>query len=240
MILRVMSYNIGHYNMGLSEGGFPDSLYTEKLGNLKQMLMETGPDVIGIQEDTHYVDRAGTKKSPATVYSPVWSFRNGYKYETIRAKFKIVSGSYELVNFSNGQHYRKGTFTIGGKGVLVVSAHMIAHTGNAEKRKVQYTELFRAISSAEACIVTGDFNTTEKADKATLTALCEKNGFTMAIGSYLPWVDTFFGRAEGATPHSFDNILVKGMTIKTTKVLRDWYERLYSDHVPVIADIEMP
>lgn len=241
MMIRVMTYNVGHYNMGLSEAGIPDDLLAGKLSNLKEMLMEYGPDIIGIQEDSHYIDRAGKMKSPETVFYPAWTFVNGYKGETIKARLPAVSGSYELVNFSGGQHYRKGLFKVGGKKLLFISAHAIAHVGNAAKRKAQYTELFGAVKDCDCCIMTGDFNTTENADKANLKALCEKNGYSMAIGSYLPWIDTYFGRAAGATRHSFDNILASsGLAIRTTKVLGDWYDRLYSDHVPVVADIEIP
>jgi exonuclease III len=241
MIIRVMTYNVGHYNMGLSEAGFPASVLNEKLGNLKVMLMETAPDIIGIQEDAHYIDQAGKMKSPESVFSPVWSFRNGYKAETIRAKFKLVSGSYQIVNFSNGQHFRRGVFAVDGKRLLFISAHPIAKVGNGDKRKVQYAELFAHVkaSAFDCCVIAGDFNTTEAADKTALKTLCDKNGFSMALGSYLPWLDTYLGRAKGQTRHSFDNILVKGAAIRSTKVMGDWYSRLYSDHVPVTADIDL-
>lgn len=243
MIIRIMSYNIGHYNMGLSEGGFPPNIFDEKYTNLKEMLMEIAPDIVCLQEDAHYIDRAKTKKSPDSIFSPVWKHSNGYKLETIKAKYSAVSGSYQLINFSIGQSFRRGIFNVNNKKILVVSAHVIAHVGNSAKRKIQYTEMFDHIRKEnwDYCVVAGDFNTTENVDKKNLKALCEANDFTMAIGQYLPWVNTFMGRTEGQTKHSFDNILVsKGLTIKSTKVLRDWYGKLYSDHVPVIADIVIP
>ncbi len=238
--IRVMTYNIGHYNMGLATHGYPEDKFDEKSTNLKEMYMEYAPDFIGIQEEEQYADNAKTKKASPFLYSPVWTFRSGYNCTTIRAKYKVVSNTYELSHYSNGMTYRHGLFKIGDKRLLFISTHAVSKVGNNAARLIQYKELFEYINNTEWdwCIVTGDFNTTDEADKKNLKKLCEDNNFTMAIGQYLPWVDTYLGRAKESTHHSFDNILVSpGCTIKSTKVLRSWWSKLYSDHVPVVADI---
>ncbi len=239
--IRVMSYNVGHYNMGLSSHGMPDELVDEKTAGLKEMLMEYAPDLIGIQEEEKWFDQAHEKKASAWLYSPVWCFRGGYDCTTIRAKYKAVSGSYVLDHYSNGMTYRHGIFKVDGRQLLAVSTHAASRTGNWEARLQQYRELFAFARSVECdgCVICGDFNTTDPEDRDNLTALCAENGFSQAIGSYLPWVDTYLGRKAGAKRHSFDNILAgPGMVITTTKVLRDWWDRLYSDHVPVVADVD--
>lgn len=242
-MIRVMSYNVGHYNMGYSSTqGFPPEIQSEKVSQFKQLMMQYRPDFIGVQEESRYMDQAGTEAASSGLYKPAYIFRSGYDACTIRSLYEAEAGSYQKIQFSNGQNFRRGIFRVEGKRLLMISAHPISKTGNSDKRLVQYTELFRHAkeSGCDWCIITGDFNTTDQADKTNLKALCDKNKYEMAIGSYLPWVDTFIGRTESQRKHSFDNVLVSpGLRIRTTRVLREWYERLYSDHVPVLCDVEV-
>ena len=242
-MIRVMTYNVGHYNMGYSTTqGFPPEIQGEKVSQFKQLMMQFRPDLIGIQEESRYLDQAKTEPASSGLYKPAYPFRSGYDACTIRSMYGVEDGSYQKIQFSNGQNFRRGIFRVNGKRVLFISAHPISKTGNNEARKVQYTELFQHAkqSGCDYSIITGDFNTTDQADKNNLKALCEKNGYEMAIGGYLPWVNTFIGRTESQRKHSFDNVLVSpGMKIRTTRVLKDWYERLYSDHVPVLCDVEV-
>jgi endonuclease/exonuclease/phosphatase family metal-dependent hydrolase len=236
-----MTYNVGHYNMGLLQVGFPKDIFDEKVSNFKEMLMRYAPDIIGLQEDSVYVNQTKTIKSNSYLYEPIWRHRPSNNGSNIRSKFPAYANTSELVKFSSGRNYKKVILKVFGKRMLVLSAHPTAHEGNSAIRKQEYKELFECVNSEiwDYCIITGDFNTLEKIDKANLIAICAENEFSMAIGTYLPWVDTFLGRTEKSKHHSFDNILCsKNINIKSTRILREWWNRLYSDHVPIIADIE--
>lgn len=238
--IRVMTYNVGHYNMGLSPFGFPEDVRAEKTANLKTMLMDTGPDIIGLQEDSEYADQAKTIKSSKSLYSPVWKYRPSNGASNIRAKYSAYAGTGSTGVFSTGAKYRKVVLKVDGKRMLVFSLHATAHTGNSDKRMQEYTELFELVNREvwDYAVLCGDFNTLQKADKANLKAVCKANKFSMAIGSYLPWIDTFYGRTETSKHHSFDNVLASpGLTIRTVRVLGEWWSRLYSDHLPVICEI---
>ncbi len=243
--ISVMSYNICRYNNDESKDpGFPPEIMDRKITNLKQMLMEYGPDFVGLQEDTKYIDRACTKQARTALFTPVWRFVQGTTETTLRAKYGAVSGSFQLMRFSTGRFYAKVIFdyTPAKKKILFVSLHASAYTMNEPSRKKEYDELFNFIFQEKGwdhCIVTGDFNVNTSNDKALLTSLCDETGFNMAIGSYLPWIPTCFGH-NGDQELSFDNILVSDkMEIKRTKVLYDWYSGLYSDHLPVICDVAL-
>jgi len=238
--MRVMSYNVCHYNFDQGNTGFPAAIFNEKVSNLKQMLMEYSPDIMGLQEDIEYCDTAKTKKTLDTLYKDRWT-GVGTGGCTIRCKPSIKRLSQKWVEFSTGRYYRRGMYKVDGKRLLFISAHPTPFSGkeNQAKRKTEYTELFDYIKSATwtYCIVVGDMNTFDPEDKANLKAICAENGFDMAIGTYLPWVPTCLGH-DGKGTMSFDNILVSSnITIQTTKALREWYSRLYSDHVPLIADL---
>ena len=240
--ITVMTYNICHYDKLTRTFGFPENIYEEKYWNFKELLMEFAPDFVGIQEEYQFLDAAHTRNAASALYGSIWSFHSGAEACTIRSKYPCISGTYERPAFSTGSTWRRGMFTVDKKKLLFISVHPIARA-TAERRAMrekEYNELFNYIKSAkwDYCIVTGDFNTTYKADKTQLQTLCKENGFSMAIGGCLPWVNTFLGATGTEKPHSFDNILTsKNITIKKVKVLRDWYDRLYSDHVPVVADL---
>ena len=238
----VMSYNIGHYNMGLSQTGYPPEVMDEKVAVLKELYMQFAPDLIGTQEDATYADRAKTIKSNDYLYDPYWRYRPSGSGCNIRARYAAVSGTGGTITFSTGRTCKKIVLRVDGKRLLALSAHPTAHVGFSREREIEYREMFEAVNREEWdwCVITGDFNTTEEVDKLHLQEQCAANGFGMAIGSYLPWVDTYLGKKEGARRHSFDNVLVSGKcAIRRVQVLRDWWERLYSDHVPVLCEIEM-
>ena len=237
--IRVMTYNIGHYNMGRSRHGYPPDVMDEKVAGYKELIMQYAPEIIGVQEDNTYCDQAGKIKAQDYVYKPVYRYRVGGAGSTIKTMFPVVSGTVESGKLDTGASYKRGVWRVEDRRVMVISLHATAHAGNTEKRRRDYANVFAMAEKEEwdACIICGDFNTREDADKACLAGMCAENGYEMAIGTYLPWVDTYLGRTEGATRYSFDNVLVSGGSIRRVQVLRDWWERLYSDHVPVICEI---
>lgn len=239
MNLTLMTYNVCHYNNDRGEHGFPPAIMDEKVSNLKELLMWYAPDLIGLQEDIEYIDRAGTIKTGGYLFAPVWNCI-GTAGVTIRDRIESISTSRKLVEMSTGRFYRRCLYRTAYGNILFINAHPTPYSGagNVAKRLAEYTEIFDYTRKAkyDICVVCGDLNTEEEADKANLKRLCETNGFAMVIGTYLPWVKTCFGY-DGKSNLSYDNILVKGATIKRTQVLRDWYPLLYSDHVPVLAEI---
>ena len=241
MNITAMTYNIGHYNMGLSKHGYPPDVMDEKVAGYKELIMQYAPEIIGVQEDNTYCDQAGKIKAQNYLYKPVYRYRVGGAGSTIKTMYPVISGTVESGKLGTGACYKRGVWKAGERRLMVISIHATAHVGNSEKRRKDYADVFSmaAREDWDACVICGDFNTTEDADKRSLTEMSAANGFEVAIGTYLPWVDTYLGRTEGATRHSFDNILVSGGSIRRVQVLRDWWGRLYSDHVPVLCEIEM-
>lgn len=241
MNITAMTYNIGHYNMGLSKHGYPPELMDSKVAGYKELIMQFAPEIIGVQEDNTYCDQAQTIKAQNYLYKPVYRYRVGGAGSTIKTMFPVISGTAESGKLATGASYKRGVWRVEDRRVMVISVHATAHAGNSQKRKQDYQDTFAmaAIEDWDTCVICGDFNTLEDADKDNLTELCDAHGFQMAIGTYLPWVDTFIGRQAGQLRHSFDNVLVSGGSIKRVQVLRDWWERLYSDHVPVICEIDL-
>lgn len=240
--MRVMSYNVCHYNFDQGDTGFPAAILNEKVMNLKEMLMETAPDLIGLQEDVQYCDTVQKKPSVDYLFKPVW-IGTGTGRCTLRYKPQYTRTGQKLVQFSTGRVYRRAFFNVDGKRMLFISAHPTPFSGaeNQAKRKAEYTQLFTDIKALKwtYCVIVGDMNTFDPEDKENLKAICQANGFDMAIGTYMPWITTCMGH-DGTGHMSYDNILYSSnITIQSVKALREWYDRLYSDHVPLIADLQL-
>lgn len=239
--IRVMTYNVCYYGDDAGTKGMPSEILEEKVNNLKTMLMATGPDFVGLQEDYPYIDEKATIQARTALFKPVWRFTQGTTETTLRAKYGLVSGTYQLRRFSTDRFYRTGLFnyTPTKQKILFISCHLSAYAKNENKRKTELVELFRFIAGEtwDHCVVTGDFNTNTDSDRKTLMEMCDKAGFSAAIGPYLPWIRTCYGH-DGKERYSFDNVLVSsGMAIRTVNVLGEWYWSLYSDHVPVLCEI---
>lgn len=247
--LTVMSYNIGQYAMGDSSNpGIPANILNEKLANLKQTFMEYSPALCGMQEEKEYVDQAQTLATKPTLWQPVWYDNPGDYHPCIRSQLPRVDNSAAIGQFSTGRYYRRCVYKYHAtQTILFMSVHLSpyadeheAHT-HEQERLTELTEMFQHIAAStwDYCIVTGDFNTNSDADRTNISSMCSLNGFTQAIGGYLPWVDTCLG-PDGDKHYSFDNILISSnVWFKRIKVLKEKFDDLYSDHVPVIAELEL-
>ena len=246
--LDIMSYNVGFYHNGSGGPGFPADIYDEKVGNFKQMLMTYGPDIVGLQEDRQYLDEAQTIPASAGLFDPIWNQRNGQERETTRAKFGVMES--ELKYFSDtlgqqyGRTYRRIVYDYYTVRILFISAHPMYGKGDdyIGARLAEYQELFTDINNSvwDYCIVVGDFNTNSDTDRQNLTNQCSNNGFKMALGTYMPWIPTWVGPVGNPDPNPepLDNILISGnMDFVKVQVLNDWYNRLYSDHLPIVARV---
>lgn len=240
--ITVMSYNICYYCFDKGDHGYPEDLLAEKSGHYKEMLMRYSPDIIGIQEDAEYCDRNKTLKTVDYLYKPIWTYNPGSAYTTIRSKLQTVQDSYKLMYLSTGRCFRRALIYTGSrKKLLFMSCHPMYGTANAEQRKKEYAELFQHVKASQwdYCIMTGDFNSCTDEDKQNLQTICAANGFGMAIGGYMPWVATCLGH-DGKSRQSLDNILFSGnIRLDAVRSLKEWYTRLYSDHVPVVARLNL-
>lgn len=245
--LTVMSYNICRYNFDQGGTGFPEDIMNEKIENLKKMFMKNAPDLIGIQEDTYYIDEEHTIESIPALFTPVWQ-PTGSGWRTIRSKLTRVDGSAAYADFDGNVNigYRRAVYYYEqSKKILFISLHaMYGNDAEADALRLgEYEQIFQHINDSadewDYCIVTGDFNSVSQTSKDKLVELCNDNGFSMAIGSYMPWIFTHFNK-QGVASDSFDNILVSSnIDILTTEVLTDQYPLLYSDHVPVVARLRL-
>lgn len=253
--LRVMQYNVAHYNHDTAT-----YIPNDKLFNLKKLLRKVNPDVIMTQEDQKYID-GSTKEANGYLYNPQYAYGSGEGDVVIHSKVQTSNNGVVLSSISRSIRY--GVLSTNGKNVLLVSCHAPWAYGNysgdsAEAkaaRSTLYKELFQWCSGTislpdynshnltnapnHSHVVIGmDANCVTSDDKAALqNAASVYGGYTLGNGGEMGWMYTCYD-SYGLT--SIDVIAVSNnVIINEFEVLNNWYPLLYSDHYPVIANLTL-
>jgi exonuclease III len=251
--LRVMSYNICRFNNDTATY-ISDSM----LLNLKKMFYQANADILLLQEDREHIDSDSTRTSAAFVYNPVYPTGVGTGGPTIRAKEALSNTG--LVYYTNGRELRYAVLTVGTDKVLLLSTHPVWNydsTGgeSAESiaaRKQQYEEMFAwangdmtledgggnavTVPTHTHCIIGMDGNCSTAQDKNNLKNAATEAGFILGNGGNIGWFVTEMRDGNSAV----DNVIVSdNVIINNVESYCDWYSKLYSDHVPVVADLTL-
>ena len=251
--LRVMSYNICRFNNDTTT-----YISDAKLLNLKKMFYQANADVLLLQEDREHIDSDSTRTSAAFVYNPVYPTGVGTGGPTIRAKDSVSNTG--LVYYTNGRELRYAVLTVGTDKVLPISTHPVWNydsTGgeSAESiaaRKDEYEEMMAwangdttlkdgsnneiTVPTHTHVIIGIDANSATAQDKTNLAGAAADAGFILGNGGAIGWFYTEMRDGNSAV----DNIIVSdNVIINSIEAYNDLYTKLYSDHVPVVADVTL-
>lgn len=227
-VVRVMSYNVAQYdNDGAVHIG--DSDKENILINFKKMLMHVGADIVCTQEDQTYIDSADTLTPLANLFAPLYPYKLG---DGGPAMYYRKAGTVK--NFAlSSVTVRRGIVTVGNKSLYVYTAHL--SVASSSKRQEQLQDIITnaiGVDNPTYWVLCGDFNTIEASDMSYLTTLASSNGYTLANGGYLGWLNT----NKVALP--LDNMMCgPNVVIKKFEVLGNWYNDLWSDHYPIYCDL---
>ena len=251
--LRVLCYNIANFNDDTSTY-IPD----ENLIELRKMFGKQNAEVLLLQEDREYIDSSNTQSSDSYVYFPMYPNRYGAGGSTIHSKVQLSNAG--IVQFSNGRNMRYGVLNVSQSiKILCVSAHPVWGGSTQEyidARDTQYHEMCQWVNGeitlepygggtgvyapAHTHVVIGiDTNAGTAQDIANLQTRVSNAGLLMANGGRFGFVYTCNIGSE-ARRNCIDNIIVSNnIIINNFESLSSLYSSLYSDHVPIIADLTL-
>ena len=256
--VTVMSYNVAHYNNDESGVIIPDG----KIHNIIKGISEINADFVCVQEDSEYIDSNNVRKAGEYLYYPQYPNSIAKSQCTVKSKKSADNNTSGTVVYSNGRWLSYGVFTIGTKKLLVCSTHPVANyndTGTDSEdsiaaRLTQYTELFKWIAGTidlddsvsgsavhvptHTHVVIGmDANTLTASDRTNLAGLASDYNCVMGNGGRIGWVKTARNRFEW---YSLDNIIVsENIIINSFESMTEKYSDMYSDHVPVVAELTL-
>lgn len=252
--IRFLTYNLANYNNDTAT-----YISDEKLLNLRKVLNEIDADYAALQEDREYIDGSNQNASEGFLFLPKYPESNGVGGVTVRTK--ITQSNKKILKLTGGRVIRTSTVTpADGITILLISGHPIRNynsTGEDSQdtidvRAQEYDDIFEwangdvtlndyysdepvTVPSHTHVIIGMDANCITDDDKTNLQSSAASNDFVLANGGYLGWFLT-----EMRNVDSIDVIAVSdNVIINKVKALCSEYDNLYSDHVPVYADLTL-
>ena len=246
--ITVMQWNIGHFSKGKKEKStVSDMSFTHNMNELKDLLSQTDPDIISLNEySLLFADTQNHPKCAAdTLFFSSFPFeyignnskQRHYCLNAVFSRFEFFQAetkeydanrmaSYAVSNGIKPEDYYfiQLHLTLFGEDVTFVSTHLAFDKNDDEVTQNQVKELIKVLEDKDHIIICGDFNT-----MAANLSLFTQHGYTLANDGALT---TYPSSSPNA---SIDNIIVKGFDINCSRVIRS----SLSDHLPIVCEISM-
>lgn len=231
--IRVMAYNVANWNNDTTK-----YINSANLHNLKNLLCDVNADIMCFNEYREYLDEKNTQNAKKTLLNPMWSNCAGIGYTVISAKTSFASEgtwtltSSRLVRFCKFNGY-------GADGLLVVCPHLSPNFNDEDTRLTELNELLSKIKTIKHTylIIAGDFNGSSDIDYNNLINFCKSNELRCGNMGYNGILATCY---SGGKWYACDNVITsKNIIINRFTSHTDKFGELYSDHVPVTADLTL-
>lgn len=240
--LKVMSYNVGHYDYGVGFG-IPDEVYNEKLTNYRRFFGQEEIDLIGFQEYDSRTDAAETIWATDAIWDHYFgSERHTGSQTALMTRYFLSYG--ENKQLSTGRYYTEAYMF---DGIYVMSVHLSVGAANAATRITEANEIINIAKQHDKFIIFGDFNP-EPGEEDTLFALFTAEDMNLAncgwFGKYYTWSSN---RADfddydnpTGTLYYIDNVITSdNIEIYNAEPVPRAYSLLTSDHIPIEAVLKL-
>lgn len=237
-VIKVMSYNIHIGNPPSKEASYRDLAAIAKVINLQK------PDLVALSEVDNKTTRSGTTVDQAKelggltgmyyYFTKAMNYQGGEYGDAVLSRFPILdSKRYELP--TTGSQFEPRSMAMitvekEGKKFHFASTHL-DHTGNDANRVLQANELVKIIDQlSHPLILAGDWNAQPESEpirilKQKLTPTCVNNcPYTFPAVKPDRTIDYIM-----YTPQNKFNLI-------NLKIVNETYA---SDHLPLVADIEL-
>lgn len=251
--LKVMTYNVGHYHYGVTDPdtniywGIPPEIYDAKLTNWKRLLGKMSASIIGVQEYSSWMNAVATEEEAIMADSVLWDNLYPYKKET-GSQTALKSKEYFYWSYNNqlstGRYYTKAYIN----GVCLLSVHLTVGVAYTQTRLAEAAEILSILAEEERFIIFGDFNC-EPGEEDDLYAVFTSAGCKLAncgfFGKYYTWSNNredfdHYENPQGTDLYYLDNIIVSNnITIQDAYPIPEAYSKLTSDHIPLVAELEL-
>ena len=264
---RVGTYNVAHYRMNQYVYDYI-SEHNDAIEKWRRWIANSNMDFLFITEDSQYIDSAQTKLATKYLYNPYFYENDRITHShRILTKTDFDTTILESVTVPNvnpsgqiGAYYIDWCIsTVENIGsILMAVIHNFpsgpSSIGTEEQVKENRVNYYAAIKNLlteqsgnyDYVIIAGDTNagnyvneTTENTeyDMGLLESLCEDTDTHLVNGDEIGWFKTV---PSSTANRAYDNIIVSN-NIRVEKIECNpyMYEELWSDHVPVIAEVSL-
>lgn len=239
--LRVGTYNIGHFNLGVSASSrVTNETLDTWVGNYHGTLNNAALDILCMQEYEPNIVAGKPAKD--------WVFNN-FKRNAIGVKndancnalfSNIAMGeaiSADFVEHQQDRYFIYTTIKVGGKDVKLISTHLDFHGAEGTAiRHAQMAQLIDHFEDEDYVILCADFNINN--DNLTDWDILRNAGYTLANMGYAGEIITcpYSAGTDNVINMKLDNICVKGFAISGVKTFGTLE---MSDHYGLQADLTL-
>lgn len=238
--LRIMQYNAGRWNHG-QDGGYSGNTPGLYASNIRQYLHKYHPDIIGIQENRDYMDSANNYNVNTTFFDPILPYKSYTEHDMIvYSATPIYEGQHTYLH-TTGDYPARMVY---GKCILAGQLFYMATAvtnvmSNIDEKLRAITKMCNLLEDVNNAIVCIDTNVNSELEMIEYRAYMISRGYTSANWAYSVDADTYNPNSSQAYK-KIDNIFVKGnVKIRNVIVPTEEYDKLLSDHIPLIADIQI-
>lgn len=242
--LRVMTFNVGNWNYGVSPHGIDSSIYDEKIVNYRRFFGEQNCDIVGLQEAERLIDRAGTIDYRTAIFNHWYNYSEiSGNWESIITKYNISAGGHSTI--VNDRTYVYTYMQFEDKIIYLLNVHLSPGHTDADKvkRNDEVTAVLNLLTGKEYFILFGDFNP-EPDEYKNLFKRFSDAGYNVAnsdfFGDFWTWstnANDFNAEEPSGTVFVIDNVITSN-NIKINSVNKiNTYSELTSDHIPITADL---
>lgn len=235
--VRVMQYNIGKFNFGLTAG--IESGGDIKLENYKKYFADKHPDIVCLQEYVDYIDRAEQIDAEARLFAPVYWYKSHQERECVIYSDYLMQRddfSYLQVSGDPPAWVVFGDVHIKGRLVRVVTGVLNVTATQAQKLTCIDKLINQVCAGYDNVIICMDTNVNSYDESVAVRDMFSASGYNSANWTYFGYIPTY--RVQAGVYRYIDNIFVKGnIKVKSIETGEDKYDDLASDHYPVICDL---
>ena len=239
--IRVMQNNIGQFNFG-HDGGYAGTGIGLKLSNYREMLMKYHPDVLCLQEYGEYVDSQNRYNADYILFNDMFPYKSYEEYGYVNfLTFKPFNFRHTYLHTEGDYpvHMVYGSVIVNNKEIAIGSCALntLGGTPDGAMKIRALNRMITLLSSYDTAIIGIDTNASSEDEANVLKSYLKTNGFRTANWDYAGYLPTY--NPSSNIYKCIDSIFIKG-TARFTNievVPASEYNKLLSDHLPVIADI---
>jgi len=245
--IHVMTYNMGMFNYGISNGYNDAETMAEKFINWKRFFGKANVHIAGLQEKRNTFDvgeAINTNTEMLDYFYPYYSSQDtthlSWAVIELRSSIEIEKPQSLRFNVSN-RTYVKGYITVNGKRILIMNVHLSPTVGMTpeeavELRKQEAEEILEAVENEDYAIIFGDFNPGIGISEFDIY---KNAGLDLANGGFFGVFDTYINTSNPTQKMPLDNIIVKNLKILSVERLDYAWDMCTSDHYPLYAKLQI-
>ena len=243
--LKVMTYNVGRYGYGVGYG-IPDNIYDAKLINWRRLFGREGADIVGVQEFNSWMNATEDESEAIMANSVLWNHFYPYSWNT--GSWTAMKSNRFMFWYYTRQLTTKRYYTIAWmNGICLMSVHLTVGVGKEAIRLQETDEILAILANEDRFILFGDFNT-EPGEEPALYKKFTDAGYSIAncgfFGNYYTWssrrLDFLDYENPEGTLYYLDNIVVSpNINIRNVYPVPDAYPMCTSDHIPLVAELDI-